>query len=81
MDCTKLNKRKINYIIRAKNKRTELQADWKGLKNKCINSEKGMIHWLNYGEPIEIKRSGRKMLNIDEKIEKIILSVHNKQKL
>ncbi len=81
MGCAKLNKRKINYIIRAKTKGQSYKQIARDLKISVSTVKRVWIHWLNYGEPIEIKRSGRKMLNIDENIEKIILSVHNEQKL
>jgi len=81
MGSPKLNKRKINYIIRAKTKGQSYRQIARDLKISVSTVKRVWIHWLNYGKPIEIKRSGRKMLNIDENIEKIILSVHNEQKL
>jgi len=81
MGNTKLNKRKIDYIIKAKINGQSYKQIARELKISVSTVKKVWIHWLNYGEPIEIKRSGRKMLNIDENIEKIVLSVHNEQKL
>ncbi len=42
MCCPKFNKRKDQLYYQSKNKRTELQSDCKGSKNKRINCEKSM---------------------------------------
>ncbi len=81
MGHTKLNKRKIDYIIKSKTKGQSYKQIAGDLEISVSTVKRVWIHWLNYGEPIEIKKNGRKMLNIDENIEKIILSVHNEQKL
>ncbi len=75
MVFAKLNKRKINYIIRAKSKGQSYKQIARDLKISIATVKRVWIHWLNYGEPIEIKRGGRKMLIIDENIEKIVLSI------
>ncbi len=81
MGHAKLNKRKIDYIIKSKTKGQSYNQIARDLKISVSTVKRVWIYWLNYGEPIEIKRSGRKMLNIDENIEKIIISVHNEQRL
>jgi len=81
MGNTKLNKRKIDYIIKAKINGQSYNQIAGYLEISVSTVKRVWIHWLNYGKPIEIKKNGRKMLNIDENIEKIVLSVHNEQKL
>ncbi len=81
MRSAKVNKRKINYIIKAKSKQQSYTQIARDLKVSVSTVKRVWIHWLDYEEPIEIKTCGMKMSSINENTEKLILYVHNEQKL
>ncbi len=61
MCSAKLNKRKINYIIKAKSKGQSYTQIARDLRVSVSTVKIGWIHRLDYGELVEIKSCGRKM--------------------
>ncbi len=79
MCSAKQKKRKINYIIKAKSKQQSYTQIARDLKVSVSTVKRVWIHWLDYEEPIEIKRCGRKMSSINENTEKLLNAIYGKK--
>jgi putative transposase len=77
----KLTAKKVSYINRAKIRNDSNRNIARDMKISVSTVKRVWTHWLKYHEPLPIKRFGRKKKVIDEELEKLILEVHEEQKL
>ena len=77
----KLTEKKIHYIIRAKIKNDSTKNIAISMKLSESTVKGVWIHWINHQEPIPIKKFGRKKTETDDESERLIIKVHEEQKL
>jgi len=77
----KLTEKKVRYIIRAKIRNDSTKNIAYDMKLSVSTIKRVWMHWLKYEELITIKKFGRKKKETDEESKKLILKVHDEQKL